>query len=165
MKRVYIAGPMSGLPQFNFPAFYAAAEALRACGYDVVSPAELDDAEDKGAAMASKDGNPAHAARSWGDFLARDVKLLADGVVIQNTYEPIDGIIFLPGWEKSKGAKLEAFVGVLKGLDFATLELVHDEVIVTPRAIGWVLNQIAAQYADEMAEFAKIYAPLPGASA
>lgn len=142
MKRIYIAGPMSGLPQFNFPAFYAAAEALRAVGYDVVSPAELDDAEDAGAAMASKDGSPESAKRTWGDFLARDVKLLAD--------TGIQGIIFLPGWQKSKGAKLEAFVGVLAGLEFATLELVHDEVIVESRATGWVLNQIADQYADEM---------------
>ena len=172
MKRIYLAGPMSGLPQFNFPAFYAAAEALRACGYDVVSPAELDDAEDAGAAMASEDGNPAHATRSWGDFLAPDVKLLADGVERDIQPEPssedatarvrlpIDGIVFLPGWEKSKGAKLEAFVGVLAGLEFATVEVVHDEVIVEHRGLGWVLHQIAAQYADEMA----IHAPLTGAS-
>lgn len=144
MKKVYIAGPMSGLPQFNFPAFYAAAEALRAVGYEVVSPAELDDADDAGAAMASKDGSPESAKRTWGDFLARDVKLLAD--------TGITGIIFLPNWQKSKGAKLEAFVGVLAGLEFATLDaVVHDEVIVTHRAAGWVLNQIADQYADEMA--------------
>jgi hypothetical protein len=108
--RVYIAGPMSNLPQFNFPAFYAAAAELRTQGFEVVSPAELDDAEDKGAALLSKDGDPKSASRTWGDFLARDVKLLAD--------TGIEGIVFLPGWHKSKGAKLEAFVGLLHGFKF-----------------------------------------------
>lgn len=155
--KVYIAGPMSGLPQFNFPAFYAAAEALRAAGFDVVSPAELDDAEDKGAAMASPDGDPAKAKKTWGDFLARDVKLLADGVLVdpgQNggLYEPIEGIVFLPGWKQSKGAKLEAFVGALGGLRFFTLDsIVHDEVITTERARGWVLLQIADYFHEEIA--------------
>jgi hypothetical protein len=108
--KYYLAGPMSGLPQFNFPLFYRVAKSLRAQGYDVVSPAELDDIKDAGAALTSKTGNPKEAKRSWGDFLARDVKLLADG--------GITGIIFLPGWEKSSGAKLEAFVGLLKKFTF-----------------------------------------------
>jgi hypothetical protein len=148
MKRVYIAGPMQGFPQFNFPAFYAAADALRAAGYDVVSPAELDDKEDEGQAMASPDGVLREGQKTWGDYLARDVKILAD--------QGIEGIVFLPGWEKSKGAKLEAFVGVLGKLQFATLTQVQDETVIEERAAGWVLNQIAAFYAEEMA----IYAPL-----
>jgi hypothetical protein len=110
MTKVYLAGPMSGLPQFNFPAFYAAAKALREQGFEVVSPAELDDAEDAGAAMKSPDGNMRGIAKTWGDFLARDVKLLAD--------EGIKGIVFLPGWDKSRGAKLEATVGLLCGFQF-----------------------------------------------
>jgi hypothetical protein len=101
---------MSGIPQFNFPAFFDAAVKLRALGFEVVSPAELDDAEDKGAAMKSSDGNAKDAKRSWGDFLARDVKLLAD--------TDIQGIVFLPNWQLSKGAKLEAFVGLLQGFHF-----------------------------------------------
>jgi hypothetical protein len=103
--KVYVAGGMSGYPQSNFPAFYEAAESLRANGFDVVSPAELDDADTVRRALANEP-----AKQSWGDFLARDVKLLAD--------TGIEGIVFLPGWEKSKGAKLEAFVGLLGNLKF-----------------------------------------------
>ena len=95
---------MSGIPQFNFPAFYAAAKDLRARGYDIVSPAELDDQEIAAQAMSSRDGNPQNVHRTWGDFLARDVKIVADQV---------QGIIFLPDWHKSRGARLEAFVGCL----------------------------------------------------
>jgi hypothetical protein len=101
---------MSGIPKFNFPAFFAAAQELRSCGIEVVSPAEIDNEEDKGAALTSTDGDPTNRVamnnKTWGDFLARDVKLIADA--------GIQGIVFLPGWETSRGAKLEAFVGLLQ---------------------------------------------------
>lgn len=38
--RIYIAGPMTGLPESNYPAFNAAAAAWRNAGWDVVNPAE-----------------------------------------------------------------------------------------------------------------------------
>ena len=104
-KRYYLAGPMSGIPQFNFPAFDTAKLSLLAEGYDVVSPAELDDETARAAALASPDGDleayKDATGETWGDFLARDVKLIADEV---------DGVILLEGWEESKGARLEAFV-------------------------------------------------------
>jgi Domain of unknown function (DUF4406) len=108
--KFYLAGKMSGIPQFNFPLFLRVAKALRNQGYDIVSPAEIDDYEDKLVAMNSKDGRFRPGDKTWGDFLARDVKLLADG--------GITGIIFLPGWEASAGAKLEATVGLLKRFNF-----------------------------------------------
>jgi hypothetical protein len=103
--RIYLAGPMSNIPQLNFPAFDAAAADLRSRGYDVVSPAELDDPEDRAAALASPDGNMAKIDKTWGHFLARDVKLIAD--------EGIEAIVCLPGWRESRGARLETFVGRL----------------------------------------------------
>ncbi len=113
----YLAGPMTGIPQFNFPAFMTATEALRNNGFEIISPAEMDDEEDKGAALSSPDGASGSGtlgdgadAKTWGDFLARDVKLIADVCT---------GIIFLDGWEKSRGARLEAFVGLLNGAQFA----------------------------------------------
>ena len=57
--------------------------------------------------MASPDGamgSGSTVKKTWGDFLSRDVKLIADTV---------GGIIFLPNWEQSRGARLEAFVGIL----------------------------------------------------
>jgi hypothetical protein len=107
--KFYLAGPMTGIPQFNFPAFHEAAAKLRAAGYVIQSPAEMDDPKTTAAAMASPDGKPGSGSPNgdtWGDFLARDVKIIADGV---------HGIILMPGWEKSRGARLELFVSMLCG--------------------------------------------------
>ena len=104
-KKFYIAGPMTGIPQFNFPAFDVAAASLRSFGYEVVSPVELDDEESRAAALSNETGDPYayedDTNETWGDLLSRDVKLIADEV---------DAVICLPGWEKSKGARLEVFV-------------------------------------------------------
>lgn len=111
--KAYVAGPMSGYPQYNIPAFDAASWALRQQGWDIVSPAELDHPEIRAACLASVDGGKvgqtAQQGGTWGDFLARDVKIVADVV---------DAIVLLPGWEGSKGANLEAFVGTLCKKEF-----------------------------------------------
>lgn len=105
MTRVYIAGPMSGLPQFNLPAFDEAAAQLRDEGYDVVSPAEMDDPTIRAISLASPDGNintlESHG-ETWAQFLARDVALVAGG--------EFHALFVLPGWERSRGARLETFL-------------------------------------------------------
>lgn len=111
--RVYVAGPMTRIPQFNFPAFDQLAEWLRSDkGYDVISPAEIDDPAARAAALASVDGDPIEYQRitglTWADFLSRDVKLIADG--------GFDMVVCLPGWTKSRGARLETFVAYLSGI-------------------------------------------------
>lgn len=37
---IYLSGPMSGLPDYNWPTIDAAAVALRSAGHTVVNPAE-----------------------------------------------------------------------------------------------------------------------------
>lgn len=109
-KKFYLAGPMSGYAQFNFPLFYKVTEQLRGVGMDIISPAELDAKEGVAEeALASTDGNPEVTSLSWADLLARDVKLIAD------KHDGVHGIVFLPQWSKSRGARLEAFVGLLEG--------------------------------------------------
>lgn len=86
--KVYVSGPMSGIEEENFPAFHAAARALRMLGYEVVNPAEFD------TDVAGLD----ESAR-WIKFLKADIKALMD----------CEGIVMLPGWEQSQGAKLERY--------------------------------------------------------
>ena len=115
---------MTSIAQFNFPAFDEAAKTLRAQGHDVVSPAELDAGPLREMAMASPDGaedTAHHAHQSWGDLLARDVKLISD--------EGIEAVVVLSGWERSRGARLETFVARLNDLPvlrYPTLEPVPD---------------------------------------
>jgi hypothetical protein len=103
--KYYIAGPMGGLPKFNYPAFDEAATAVRALGLEALSPAEMDDPETRKLALASETGdlNTFDGPETWGDFLSRDVKIVAD---------ICDGVVLLPGWENSRGARLECFIAL-----------------------------------------------------
>lgn len=42
MRHIYLASPMSGFPDNNYPAFHAEAARLRSLGYTVENPAEND---------------------------------------------------------------------------------------------------------------------------
>lgn len=112
--KVYIAGPMTGVPQFNVPLFDHVAKQLRKQGFEVVSPAELDSPEMRRAALESRDGDYEVLKRAtgetWGDVLARDVKWLSD--------TGIEAIVLLPHWWQSRGATLETTVGLLNRLKF-----------------------------------------------
>ena len=90
MTRVYISGPMTGLPDLNFPAFHAAAATLRGRGLEVVNPAEVN----------------ADATLSWEQCMRADIKAMCD----------CDAIVLLPGWEASKGAHLELHLAHRLGL-------------------------------------------------
>lgn len=90
----YLSGPMTGLPDNNQAAFAAVADAMRAAGFDVVNPGEVKLA-----------GNP-----TWLDFMRADLVLLLE----------CGGIVMLPGWERSKGARIEH--DLARGLGFWVME-------------------------------------------
>lgn len=105
--RLYLGGKMSGLPKFGFDLFDEAAKDLRGRGYEIVSPAELDDPKVRDAAMASTDGKAKMPdGQTWGDFITRDLKIVIDEV---------DGVVLLPNWTQSKGARLETFTAWICG--------------------------------------------------
>ena len=86
---VYLSGPMTGLPDFNYLAFIAEAARLRAAGHTVVNPAEY-------AAMPHFE---------WHEYLRRDIRLLTT----------CSAIHMLPDWSRSKGARLEHHIAVELG--------------------------------------------------
>ena len=82
--KLYLAGPMSGYDEHNFPLFHAEALRLRGLGYEIINPAEM---------------NVGHQYE-WAYCMAEDLKAAVD----------CDGIALLPNWFKSKGASLEHLV-------------------------------------------------------
>lgn len=95
-KIVYVSGPMTGYPEFNHPAFHETTRRLRSLGMEVINPAELDDI----------DGD---TTRPWDYYLRRDLAAMM----------PATHIYLLPGWSKSKGAKLELHVAKSLGMEVA----------------------------------------------
>ena len=108
--KIYLAGPMRGLPEFNFPAFFAAAGVLRALGHEVFSPAERDQAKHGDGIWKGMSGDLGEAAQKG--FSLRDA-LGADTAWICANAEVI---AMLPGWKKSKGARAEKALGEALGL-------------------------------------------------
>lgn len=90
MTRIYLSGPMTGKPDLNFPAFNAEAARMRALGFVVVNPAEV---------------NP-DASMPWDLCMRADIKALCD----------CDTLALLPGWMESKGAHLELHIAHRIGL-------------------------------------------------
>lgn len=81
---IYIAGPMTGYEDYNFPAFNKVAEELRNKGYIVFNPAEHGVVE----------------GAEWEDYMAFDLTQLGQC-----------GIIYmLKGWQMSRGACLEQLI-------------------------------------------------------
>jgi len=100
--RVYVAGPMSGRPRWNFDAFEAATLQLRAAGFEVVSPHEAILATGFDPKAPAGEFTAAH----YRDALREDVALVFS----------VDAVALLPGWESSKGARVEAALAEALGL-------------------------------------------------
>lgn len=118
--KVYLAGPMSGIPAFNIPAFDAAAAELRRRGFEVVSPAEVDGPDTRAQLLLSPNGDHADLPEdeSWSFYLARDFRILHD--------DGIEAIVCLPGWESSKGADWETYMGAKLGIPHIGLQALTD---------------------------------------
>lgn len=116
--RVYLAGPMRGLPNFNFLAFHKAAAVLRMRGHHVFSPAERDELI-HGPELSTNNltGCEQMAAAQHG-FSLRE----ALGADMAWICAEAEAIALLPKWELSKGARAEYALADALGLDVIYLE-------------------------------------------
>lgn len=103
--KIYVAGPMSGLPDFNFPAFENATKTLREQGHEVFSPAEND-------LKMWGDMTSVKANANYRDCLRVDLNWILDHA---------EAIALLPGWEKSKGVAAERALAHALGLQVVYL--------------------------------------------
>lgn len=77
-KVIYIAGPVTGVPEY-YKAFEAMEDELSACGYIPLSPSRL----------------------PYGMTNAQYMRICLAMI------DAADAVIFLPGWERSEGARIE----------------------------------------------------------
>lgn len=117
---IYLSGPMTGLPEYNFPEFRRVAKQLYEKGFEVVNPA------DNVIPEYPTDRVPEtkeERQKMWVAFMRKDIKAIAD----------CDAIAVLRGWQNSRGARLEVTIAHMLGmpiLDAYTLEPINLEVTV-----------------------------------
>ena len=92
MPRYYLAGPITDDAEYRVK-FAAAAADLRDQGFDIENPVEMDAPEDAAEALADPYGP------KYEELLARDLAIIE--------HEDVDGVVVLPGWEESRGARRE----------------------------------------------------------
>jgi hypothetical protein len=95
---IYISGPMTGLPEFNYPAFNAAAASLRRGGFMVCNPAEF---------FGGK------GDRTREEYMVESIRCLI----------ACDAVVTLPNWDKSDGAVLEIEIAKQIGLPITDMTL------------------------------------------
>jgi nucleoside 2-deoxyribosyltransferase len=116
--RLYLAGTMTGIPQFNFPLFEYWSGRLRNAGFDVLSPHNSDDPDVQKAAWASEAGDPSDLPPAKG---GSDKKL----TILKNTEDILgcDGIALIENWQRSSGAVHEIAIATRLGIPVAPVEM------------------------------------------
>lgn len=106
-KTYYLSGPMTGIPDYNYPAFDLATKILRESGIKIESPHELE------------------RPHAWDEMEPEALWTH----MMNLCFEQIDrcyGVIMLPGWPQSRGAKRELQICLERNMpvyffDFDTL--------------------------------------------
>jgi hypothetical protein len=97
MTTFYVAGPITGRRNYNRDAFTYAADSIRACGHGAINPHDIDGTTHK----------------PWETYMRQSLsRMLLDA----------DEIVLLPGWEQSRGARIERHLAGIVGMP------VHDNL-------------------------------------
>lgn len=97
--KLYLAGPMTGLPKFNFPAFEEWATRLRAAGFEVLSPHESDPPDVQALAWASTTGDVSELPSHYSPVEIAALNVREVGAC--------QGVALMDDWYRSSGATHE----------------------------------------------------------
>lgn len=92
--KIYLSGPMTGRPEYNYPEFNRVAKLLREMGHDVFNPAEW-----------------------WRGPIEEFPIRRAFAAYSEYISLYADAIYLLPGWTASKGARAEHALAIAVGID------------------------------------------------
>jgi len=132
-KHIYLAGPMQGYPQFNFPRFNAVARALRANGHKVFNPAEKD-IDRHGGVDIAKDNKFGSLVQAKDEHKFSLRTALEDD--LRFICKEADTIVLLPGWEKSNGAMAEHRTAVALMSEGMEIIYLSEDICVSMEAMG-----------------------------
>lgn len=134
MKKVYLAGPMTGIECFNFPMFDTFADLYKKMDYEVFSPAD----HDRRLLGRPDDWRPEseHCEgkwERWSRFAPVGTKELPSlrnmlGADLSWICSQATHIAMLPGWEKSRGANAEHATAVALGLEIHYYPIPNDMI-------------------------------------
>lgn len=102
---LYVAGPMTGIEEFNYPAFRTASAALEHAGYTAKCPTSLGGVPDT-------TGLTGNETPEQIGFDPRNAFSIYTRVITREA----DAVAALPGWENSRGATAEVGLAVAIGL-------------------------------------------------
>jgi hypothetical protein len=88
--KIYISGPISGLPNYNFEAFREAEENIAEKGHVAINPHTV----------------CTNISGGWDEYMRADIRALMTA----------NAILMLPGWEKSRGAIIEFWLATELGM-------------------------------------------------
>jgi hypothetical protein len=127
---VYIAGPMTGLPDFNYPAFGFAARQLRNYYQTVLNPAEHFDGDQ---------------TRTHQEYLREALRAVTQS----------DMIVLLDGWGMSKGVEAELSAAKAMGIQAYLFEEVFEVLIDgagEPEPVNFEARLLVSPRADVLNE-------------
>lgn len=136
----YIAGPMTGYPDFNHPAFFAKEKELLNVlsfvggPFSIINPAKIADGD---------------TTKEYAFYIKESLALL----------EKANAVVFLEGWKNSKGARLEAAYAVALGLhmydhELNPLKMQTDEF--ADKQIESLVEERQSQYGHPFTNFTEI---------
>lgn len=131
---VYIAGPMTGLPEHNYPAFFHMEKYLNSMGYNhVINPATIANGD---------------TTKEYSFYIRESLKLISKA----------EFVIFLDNWQKSKGARLEKHCADSMGIPCydQRFNLLDVKETVCQEADNLVSNDRQEQYGHPLTNFSDI---------
>lgn len=116
MKNMYISGPMTGIERYNHDLFNRVTQEFRAVGFAVCTPSEFFDGD---------------RTKERKEYMREAIKYMLEA----------DTIVLLPGWEGSKGARLEAAIAT--ELELSIMEYVeNDEQAAALPPVGGTITSL-----------------------
>lgn len=96
VTKLFVSGPMTGLPGYNLPRFREATVELESVGFEVVNPGR----------RGVIDGY------EWSDYMRSAIRDLVD----------CDGVALLDGWQRSCGSQMEVGIADQLGMPAYAVE-------------------------------------------